>query len=155
MTLFKDTIVGKLLGKVGSVVLPIVSNIPVIGGIAAGATKIVGGLVGNLGKQGTASAPTTLSNIAANAKALLTGVTAQQNTALAEQQTQLATDQNNLKVFNQLVAGGMSREQALAASGLGQTSSGSLISVGSPNWLIWIGVAVGGFALLKVLKIIK
>lgn len=156
MTLFKDTVLGNILGKVGSVVLPIASNIPVIGGIAAGATKIIGGLVGNLGKSNPTSQPVGLNDIAAGAKALSTGVTAQQNAAIAEQNAKLATDTQALKTFNQLISQGATKEQALAASGLGETPKGlTNIGTGLPTWLIGAGLAVGGFALLKILKIIK
>ena len=155
MGLFKDSVLGKILGTVGKVVLPIVSKIPVIGNIIAGAAGMVGGLVGNLGKKSTASQPTALSSIAANAQGLVTGLVSQQNQAMAESATKQAADLQNLKVYNQLISNGMTPAQALAASGLSQTPSGTLIT-GSINPIILIfGAAIGGFILLKLLKVIK
>lgn len=154
MTAFRDTIFGKILGTVGKVVLPIVSKVPIIGGIVAGAAGMIGGLVGNIGAKGETGA--ALSQIAANAVSLTSGLTAQQNDAMAQASVQQKLDMNNLAVFNKLLSQGVSRDQALVMSGLGTTPTGGLVTVGGvPSWLIYVGLAVGGFAILKVLKIIK
>jgi len=133
---------GKILSGVmlaGSSVLSVVA--PPIG------APILAASVGFAGSQWGTTDPVT-----ASGQAVSTGQTQAITQAQINANAQLGSQLASLQAYNGYVNQGYSPAQASAMSGY---NAAPVTTFGLPTWLPYVGIGLGAFLVLKLLKIIK
>lgn len=156
MTAFKKTILGKILGGVAKVALPIVAGITGLGAIS-GAAKGVGAIAGVASEFGKVKSG--ISAVATKAMDLITGDTKAERDAIKAQKEITAADAEKIDFANKLMKAGASQASAYAQAGILTDATGTPIAsneAGMGKTILIGGAVIGGIYLLaKALKIIK
>ena len=156
---FKNTVVGKIL-KVAGVALGVVGGVVVGGGVLKAATGGIGSLVNNLPTEKPQSG---ISVIAEKAKALVSGLTVEQQTILNEAKADAKTAQQKLKLADRLMKAGLSQSDAYAKAGISKAEAASVQNVPDAEyqkagltgtgWVKWALLIVA--ALVVIPKLLK
>lgn len=128
MTVFKKTILGKILGGAAKVVLPVVGAVTGIGAIS-GIIKGTGAIAGivTAGK----AVIKTVDTVATGAANLVSGITAEQRKMIQEEKAETKVDTQNLTTIERLIKAGASVEEAASKVGVPLSALKGLFGVPS------------------------
>jgi hypothetical protein len=155
---FKNTVVGKILKGAG-IALGVVGGVVVGGGVLKAATGGIGSLINNLPAQKPQSG---LSAISEKAKALVSGLTYEQQQILSEAKADAKTSAQKLKLADRLMKAGLNQAEAYAKAGISKADTESTefseaiqtqkAGLGS-GWVMWAALILGAlFIIPKLLK---
>jgi hypothetical protein len=155
---FKNTILGKILGGVGKVLLPVVAGITGIAAISGMAKGVgaVAGIVNTAKKIGGG-----LSAVASKAVDLVTGDTAAEREAIKAQTALTEAGAEKIDFANKLITAGATKEAAYKQAGIVAEEApgvaGLPTATASMLKPFFIGglILTAGYLVLKFFKIIK